>query len=184
MGFPSASCLFWRISYNLSQFWELQCRLPRAVWKGSCCFHFMEHKKKGELTKVVVSHHSENLLTTLWQKTEHGLCEQWKVTLWAPSLSTVGMTQAPAYNLLGIYWVIQVFKKSYWIILKRTSWFFFPIGGGGRKAFLMNGNRRTRYAIGKIIRLNLHSTPYTKRTSSFNINLATVQISHCSSDCL
>lgn len=31
MDFPSASCLFWTIGYNLSSFRELQCRPPRAA---------------------------------------------------------------------------------------------------------------------------------------------------------
>lgn len=102
MGFPSASCLFWSISYNVSQFRELQCRLPGAVWKESC-FHSKKHKKKGELTKTVVSHHSGNLSTIL-----SGKNKAWPMwTMEGDHVgSTIGRSQAPACDLLGIYWVI------------------------------------------------------------------------------
>lgn len=109
MGFPSASCLFWGISYNLSRFWDLRCRLPRAVWKESFCFHITECKKKGELTKVVVGHPSGNLSTTLsMAKAESLAYVDNGSDMWAPSLSITGMTQAPACDLLGIYWVTQI----------------------------------------------------------------------------
>lgn len=123
-GFPSASCQFWSISYNLSQFLELQRRLPTESLSAFTSWRTRKREiwaRRWQVTTIKISQ-----LYCPWQK-QTAWFKRAMVTAWTPTgcshrdrMSVTGMTRAPECQSPRGSLRYTSLKK---FISERASWF-------------------------------------------------------------